>query len=373
MVALLTLACQRGALMPDGSAEGGHGSGGGPAGAGGVGPAGSEGTGAAGAGGGGGTGEQACATIQPSSDSFASCGRTTSLAYSPDGQWLAAGMDEPRPNVHLWRIADGVHVRAIDGIDSVTYQVAFSPDGTTLATVGASARQPADDQQHADIVKLWDVATGSLLRTIPANCGFYASTVSFSHDGTLLATAGYVGMIEIWRVADGVRVIAIPYPTSVHNVHFSPTDSQLIAGGVDRRATIWNVKDGSLAMTLDGTADEMADAAFSPDGREIATTGVANVIKIWNGAGGSLRQALPGHGAYVSHVLWVNQDLLASNDWQGTIILWQRTSAGDLAPSESWATGGQSLGIAVSPDRRMLAAGGADPVTHVEGFYFIPL
>ena len=282
-------------------------------------------------------------------------------------------MDEPPPNVHLWRIADGVHVRAIDGIDSVTYQVAFSPDGATLAAAGASARQPADDQQHADIVKLWDVASGSLLRTIPANCGFYASTVSFSHDGTLLATAGYAGMIEIWRVADGARIIGIPYPTTVHNVHFSPTDSQLIIGGVDRRATIWNVKDGSLAMTLDGTADEMADAAFSPDGSEIATTGVGNVIKIWNGAGGSLRQALPGHGAYVSHVLWVNEDLLASNDWQGTIILWQRTSAGGLAPSEIWATGGQSLGIAVSPDQRTLAAGGADPVTHVEGFYFIPL
>ena len=371
---MLGLACSRAALQSDGGVVGGRGGAGaggdqtgrGGAGAGGSGAA--AGTGAAGAAGG-----PACARIQPSSDSFAACGLTASLAYSPDGQLLAAGMNERRPNVHLWRIADGVHVRAIDGIGDVTHQVAFSPDGTTLATAGAGPTPPPSDQPRADIVKLWDVATGSLLRTIPADCGFYASTVSFSHDGTLLATAGHAGMIEIWRVADGARVIGIPYPATVHNVHFSPNDSQLIAGGVDRRATIWNVTDGSLAMTLDGTAELMADAAFSPDGREIATTGLANVLHIWNAASGSLRQALPGHGAYVSHVLWVNQDLLASNDWQGTIILWRRTTAGDLAVSEIWATGGQSLGMAVSPDRRMLAAGGADPVTHVEGFYFIPL
>jgi hypothetical protein len=44
-----------------------------------------------------------------------------------------------------------------------------------------------------------------------------------------------------------------------------------------------------------------------------------------------------------------------------------------LRPLDIWGVGGQSLGIAVSPDQRVLAAGGADAQTGVEGFYFIPL
>jgi hypothetical protein len=50
-----------------------------------------------------------------------------------------------------------------------------------------------------------------------------------------------------------------------------------------------------------------------------------------------------------------------------------RNGSGDFVLSDIWGVGGQSLGIAVSPDQRVLAAGGADAQTGVEGFHFIPL
>jgi len=129
------------------------------------------------------------------------------------------------------------------------------------------------------------------------------------------------------EVAD---LTAIPYATTVHNVHFSPDGSKVIAAGVDRRATIWNVPSGVLALTLDGIADEMADAAFSPDGRLIATTGTNYTVKVWDAATGALRQTMTGHDAYVSHAVWIGSDRFVTNDWGGSIRSWVRDATGVL-------------------------------------------
>ena len=139
------------------------------------------------------------------------------------------------------------------------------------------------------------------------------------------------GAIELWRASDGALLLSIPYPTSVHNVHFSPSGAQLIAGGVDQRATVWNIPAGTLALTLNGIADEMADATFSPDGKQIASTSAGgNGVRIWDAATGTLLQTMSGHANYVSSVVWVGNDRIISGDWQGNVISWTRTSHGGV-------------------------------------------
>jgi len=79
----------------------------------------------------------------------------------------------------------------------------------------------------------------------------------------------------------------------------------------------------------------------------------------------------------VSHIVWITPDRFVSNDWSGVVNSWTRTSTGIFALSATWNTGGQSLGIAVSPDKTRLAVGGAGVVssgaTAVEGFEFLAL
>jgi WD40 repeat protein len=305
--------------------------------------------------------------IAPTTDGrFQAAGRTTTIAFSPDGRILATGTDTPPLNVHLWRVNDGGLVRDIAASSGEVHAVAFSPNGQTLAVVGEGALN------DGPVAKLFDVASGTLLRAFPVTCGFYADAVSFSSDGTLLATAGYKDAVEIWRASDASLVVRLPYATSVHNVHFSPSGSQLITGGVDRRATIWNVPGGTATMTLAGIADEMADAAFSLDGQQIiSTSSEGNAIKLWDARSGALLQTLSAHAAYVSHVVWIDADHFVSNDWVGMVHLWARGAAGAFSLSRSWSTGGQSLGIAVSPDKTELAAAGTTAAG--DGFFVLPL
>jgi WD40 repeat protein len=65
------------------------------------------------------------------------------------------------------------------------YNVAFSPDGSLVATAGCGRT-----------VKLWDVATGQLLRSLPH--ADEVMTVAFSPDGTLLASGGYDYEVHLW-------------------------------------------------------------------------------------------------------------------------------------------------------------------------------
>jgi len=297
------------------------------------------------------------------------CGQMNSLAYSPDGQLLVGGTEGPRPNVRVWRLSDGARLPDIDGVGDGTFHVAFSPDGKVLATAGGYRIQGALSGLP-EIVKLWNVADGSPLRTIWATCGHYASTAAFSHDGALLVTAGFEGPVEVWRVGDGSPVASISYPSGATSAAFSPDDTKVVVAGVDSQATVWDLATGTQAMALPATSGAFTDAAFSPDASQIATTGPNSAVAVWDGRTGSLQQTFQGNSSPVSHVFWLGRDRLITNERYGAVREWTRGGAGDFTASGRWATAGPSLGLAVSPDETVLAvSGGGD----APGFWFVPV
>jgi len=295
---------------------------------------------------------------------------TLRATYSPDGQLLAVARDGLPPNVHLWRLSDGVLLRSM-GTSSGTLAVAFSPDGRMLAAAGQGDGDGYSAEVHANIVNVWDVATGALVRALPATSGALSDSVAFSHDGAWLATGGLVGPVELWRTSDWTRVKAIPYPTNVYSVHFSTDDSMLIVSGPDGRTTIWGVPTGTLIRTLPATARVWPrDADFSPDGQRIVSQDADDAFKIWDTATGAVVQPLTGPTGYLSAVAWIDDDRLVTADWgaTGDIMLWA-ANAGTFSLLKTWSLGSQQgiVAVAVSPDRTQLAVSGG------LGIAFFPL
>jgi WD40 repeat protein len=194
-------------------------------------------------------------------------GPVMSLAYSPNGEILAAGTY--MEGVTLWNPADGkqrAHLRAEIREPSIM----FSPDGQTLACGGSDG-----------LVRLWDVTTHKE-RRLGKGGGVF---VGFTPDGQTLISR-YDRVIRLWDVPTGNKRGMRQASDSISRMALTADGRTLALALVHKRTLeLWDVPTGNTRAILGGHLDSVDSLAFSPDGRALAiTTGGLNnpVISLWD-------------------------------------------------------------------------------------------
>lgn len=277
-------------------------------------------------------------------------GGVQSVAFSPDGTMLATGAGGAhRGIVRLWRLPNG-SPQDLAGHTEVVTRVTFSPDGTILASGSWDAT-----------IRLWDVRTGDLVRVLKESDG-YIEDISFSPDGTILAAASRdgAGTVRFWRVSDGELLqTLLGHDGMIRSLAFSPDGSLLATGSERGTIQFWQVADGHPLLTLQGHRGPVEGIEFSPDGTLLASGAMGGKVRIWQVADGTLVQTLEGHplGVY-SLAFSPDGSVLATGGWEGTVRLWDIDDGRELRALPRHTTGAIPS-VAFSPDGTLLVTGTA--------------
>jgi WD40 repeat protein/energy-coupling factor transporter ATP-binding protein EcfA2 len=386
----------------------------------------------------------------------------TAVAYSPDGNTIVSG--DKTGTVRLWRAATGEMLAEIPAHDGSVNALIFDPDGGRLLSAGNDAAMvlwdtstgerirefdghvgvvlsadwaeeagwivtstgddPADNTNIDRQVRIFDVETGELVKTISPEGSGWLRAVVINSDGSMVAVASFDqnqfgGTIRVYDTAFESLIRRISDHTDViTTLDLSPDERTLISGGWDRTMRQFDIASGMQILRFDTHNDRVLGARFSPDGRHamvvagrdsgspvdgrafyytlesqaliktvtghddwvwavsynsdgtllatgsgrLSTAEGDNSVRIWDTETGQERAQLDAHTNTVNGVDFSPDGTqLASSSWDGQVILWDVTDLNNVTQLQM-LTGheGGVNDVDYSPEGDTVLSAGAD-------------
>jgi WD40 repeat protein len=283
------------------------------------------------------------------------------VAVAPDKSAVAATRGN---QIHIYDAGSGAFIRTL--VDpqlttadkkpvkaahlSLVESLAYSPDGKFLAS--GSFQE----------VVIWDAQTGVLRQRLT---GFADRVVAlaFSNSGKLLVTGGGAptadGEVKVFDLATGKPVLDIKngHSDTVFGVAFSPDDKMLATCAADKFVKTWELPSGKFLKAFEGHTHHVLGVGWKSDGKLLASAGADNVVKVWDFEKGEQVRTIPGHGKQVTGLVFIGKTpQFATCSGDQTVRFWNADNGGNTRNFQ--APNDFLFSLAVSPDGAVLAAGG---------------
>ncbi|MCI0457434.1 MAG: sigma-70 family RNA polymerase sigma factor [Gemmataceae bacterium] len=292
---------------------------------------------------------------------FALAGSFYHLAFAPDGKSLAcAQMDS---TIRLLEVPTGKELGRLGNPVAPdrtqrnywASSMTFSRDGKLLAVL-----------KRVDGVVVWDLARAKEILRLKVDLQTEVSALDFSPDGKLLATGGNAQPPRLWEVATGNELRRLeghlgPAPCIV----FSPDGKTLATGSADQTVRLWDARSGKQTRLLTGHRQKVVALAFAPDGKLLATAADDATVRLWNPATGEevrtldasrgFRNPAAPTGVIAFVAFSADGKTVALGRSDRTVRFWDAATGSEQQRFEGLV--GEATNVALSPDSRYVALG----------------
>jgi WD40 repeat protein len=237
-------------------------------------------------------------------------GAVFALAFSPDGTRLATGSGDG--HLRLFHAAGGALLAKVPVAGGAIFDLAWAPGGGALAVASEDGVARRFGPDGAPMGAFNPLAAGEARVAL--------GSIAWSPDGGRLAAASLDGTARVWPAAGGAEVRLAGHRERVLRVVFSPDGAKVLTTAWDGTARLWSA---------DGTGEPVVfrapgsfDVAFSPDGGRVFTRS-KDVVRIWPAGDPHGRAVLRGHRELVDTVVWTRDgERLVTASHDGTARIW---------------------------------------------------
>jgi WD40 repeat protein len=206
----------------------------------------------------------------------------TTFAISPNGKILAAVAGR---SIDLIEIQTGKFIRNLTVYSSDVKCIAFSPNGQILASGN-------DDKT----IKLWDIKTGSLLRSLTKTYPNNVYSVAFSSNNQILGHYGReiklwdldleLGIIQLWKIVTKTNFYICELEKNTNLITLSP-DGKILAAETENGIELWDMQTFKRIRKLVSRSLRESSIAFSSDGETLSSC-YGKVIELYDVRTGKL-------------------------------------------------------------------------------------
>lgn len=300
--------------------------------------------------------------LSPTADNYAP---VLSMAIATDGQRLAAAKGS-NVLIHDLSKPERPLLLRLTGFDSTVQSLAWSTDRKRL--IGGSFRR----------LIVWDTETGKILHQLDAGLIGMITSLALSPDNsTLFIADGETGGLGFIHRAK-MKGLAIDQTWKAHDDNITSLslshDGKLLASaGADKIARTWNPTDGTPITFFEGHTNHIVAVAFNHDASQIATAGADREIKVWNVKNREQDAILGDKKTALTALVWTadGKSLTAINE-KGAASVYtelqkhtgaQRSDAAKERKLDGVAT--MLVSVAITPDSKTVYAGAFNGTIHI--------
>ena len=201
-------------------------------------------------------------------------GTIRAIEFSPSGDTIASGLEDE--SIRIWDVRTGDLIRSINSGGKV-YSVTFSPDGLNILAGGRFGLKMWDT---VDITATPKDFSGELIYSRYSD----VFDISFAPDGTRFVTASGAPEIQVWdALSGGERTKSLYEREYILTIAVSPSSLLIASGSKNSTVYLWDAVSGELiAGPWYGHEGNVSSACFSPDERFVASGSYDNTVRLWN-------------------------------------------------------------------------------------------